>query len=205
MLGIEGLSDASFRGDERWRKASKWTGHAPWFVLAIGILSMIEIALGAVWIASLTTDLNFGQVIQPILIPGLAFFNAIPSLHLHVLARVNPPRLALWFSATLSIIHFVSSVLFMGACVGNHSHGSLQRNECPSATGGSEGIWDAMVALQFISAVLYGLVAVMAWKVRKVVEARDERIAQGVEMVSEEEKQRRESEARERWKYLSAG
>ncbi|OAL36138.1 hypothetical protein AYO20_04552 [Fonsecaea nubica] len=205
MLGIEGLSDASFRGDERWRKASKWTGYAPWVVLVIGILSMVEIALGAVWIASLTTDLNFGQVIQPILIPGLAFFNAIPSLHLHVLARVNPPRLALWFSATLSIVHFISSILFMGACVGNHSHGSLQRNECPAATGGNEDIWDVMVALQFVSAVLYGAVAAMAWKVRTVVEARDERIAQGVEMVSEEEKQRRESEARERWKYLSAG
>ncbi|KIY03469.1 uncharacterized protein Z520_00160 [Fonsecaea multimorphosa CBS 102226] len=205
MLGIEGLNDASFRGDEHWRRASKWTGYAPWFVLAIGLLSMAEIALGAVWIASLSTDLNFGQVIQPILIPGLAFFNAIPSLHLHVLARANPPRLALWFSTTFSIIHFVSSILFMGACVGNHSHGSLQRNECPSATGGNGDIWDVMVALQFISAVLYGLVAAMAWRVKKAVEARDERIAQGVEMVSEEEKQRRESEARERWKYLSAG
>jgi len=205
MLGIEGLADASFEGDKRWRNASKWTGYAPWFVLAIGILSMIEIALGAVWISSLKTDLNFGQVIQPILIPGLAFFNAIPSLHLHVLGRINPPRLAFWFSSTFSIIHFISSILFMGACVNNHSNGSLQRNECPSGTGGTKGIWDVMVALQFISAVLYGMVAAMAWKVKQVVEARDDRIAQGVEMVSEEDKQRRESEARERWKYLSAG
>lgn len=58
MLGIEGLSDASFRGDERWYRAAKWTRHAPWIVLVIGLLSMAEIALGAVWIASLTTDLN---------------------------------------------------------------------------------------------------------------------------------------------------
>jgi hypothetical protein len=58
MLGIEGLSDASFKGDERWAKAAKWTGYAPWFVFAIGILSMVEIALGAVWVASLKTDLN---------------------------------------------------------------------------------------------------------------------------------------------------
>lgn len=61
------------------------------------------------------------------------------------------------------------------------------------------------MALQFISAVLYGMVAAMAWKVKQALEAKDERIAQGIEMVSEEEKQRRESEARERWKYLSAG
>lgn len=58
MLGIEGLKDASFKGDTRWARTARWTAHAPWFVLVIGILSMIEIALGAVWIASLTTDLN---------------------------------------------------------------------------------------------------------------------------------------------------
>lgn len=58
MLGIEGLNDASFRGDERWRRVARWTGYAPWFVLAIGILSMVEIAVGAVWISTLKTDLN---------------------------------------------------------------------------------------------------------------------------------------------------
>jgi len=205
MLGIEGLADASFKGDERWRNAAKWCGYAPWFVLALAILSMTEIALGAVWIASLKSDLNFGQIIQPILIPGLAFFNTIPSLHLHVLGRVNPPRLALWFSGTFSIIHLISSCMFLGSCVNNHSNGTLQRNECPSGTGGNAGIWDVMVALQFISAVLYGAVAAMAWKVKEFVETREERIAQGMEMLSEEEKTRRESEARERWKYLSAG
>jgi hypothetical protein len=62
-----------------------------------------------------------------------------------------------------------------------------------------------MVALQMLSAVLYGTVAGMAWKVKMSIESRDERIQQGIEMVSEEEKTRRESEARERWKYLSAG
>ena len=46
MFRIQGLADASFRGDERWRNAAKWTGYAPWFVLAICILSMTELALG---------------------------------------------------------------------------------------------------------------------------------------------------------------
>lgn len=122
-----------------------------------------------------------------------------------MLARVNPPRLALWFSATLSILHFASSIIFLAACVGNDSHGGLQRNECPSGTGGNKDIWDVMVALQFVSAVLYGAVAAMAWRVKRALESRDERIAQGIEMVSPEEKERRESEARERWKYISAG
>jgi len=62
-----------------------------------------------------------------------------------------------------------------------------------------------MVALQFVSAVLYALVATMAWRVKRALEAREQRIAAGIEMVSQEEKERRESEARERWKYLSAG
>ncbi len=65
MLGIEGLEDASFQGDVRWRKAAKWTGYAPWFVFAIAILSMVEIALGAVWISSLKTDLNLYVSIYP--------------------------------------------------------------------------------------------------------------------------------------------
>jgi hypothetical protein len=58
MLGIEGLSDASFKGDLRWAKAAKWTSYAPWVVLALAILSMVEIALGAIWIASMKTDLS---------------------------------------------------------------------------------------------------------------------------------------------------
>ncbi|EXJ87829.1 hypothetical protein A1O1_04756 [Capronia coronata CBS 617.96] len=208
MLGIEGLVDASFEGDRRWARAANWTGYAPWLVLMMAILSMIEIALGAVWISSMTRELNFAQVIQPLIVPGLCFFNTIPSLHLHVLARANPPRLALWFSATLSVVLFASALIFFGACVDNsdpRGGGPLQRNECPAGTGGRADIWDAMVALQLVSALMYAAVAAMAWKVNRVLEARDERIAAGVELVSQEEKERRESEARERWRYLSAG
>lgn len=58
MLGIEGLADASFQGDQRWARAARWTGYAPWLVLVLAILSMIEIALGAVWISSMTRELN---------------------------------------------------------------------------------------------------------------------------------------------------
>ncbi|EXJ82971.1 hypothetical protein A1O3_06788 [Capronia epimyces CBS 606.96] len=207
MLGIEGLADASFQGDRRWKRAAKWTSYAPWLVLVMSVLSMVEIALGAVWISSMKRELNFAQVIQPLIVPGLCFFNTIPSLHLHVMARANPPRLALWFSATLSVMLFASALIFLGACVGNGKSrgGSLQRNECPAGTGGRADIWDAMVALQLVSAVMYAAVAGMAWKVKRVLEDKDQRIAAGVELVSQAEKERRESEARERWRHLSAG
>ena len=113
--------------------------------------------------------------------------------------------MALWFSSILSLCHLVSALLFLGACVNNHSHGPLQRTECPDETGGNRSIWDAMVPLQLISGVLYGSVAVMAWKVKVMLENRELRIQEGTEMVDPVEKERRESEARERWKYISAG
>ena len=122
------------------------------------------------------------QVIQPLIVPGLSFFNAIPSLHLHVLARVNPPRLALWFSTTMSVLMFISSIFFLGACVGNNGHGPVQRNECPSGTGGNQTVWDVMVALQFVSAVLYAIMSAMAWRVKRALEAKDERRVRSMEM-----------------------
>ena len=89
--------------------------------------------------------------------------------------------------------------------MGNNGHGPVQRNECPSGTGGNQTVWDVMVALQFVSAVLYAIMSAMAWRVKRALEAKDERIAAGLEMVSQEEKERRESEARERWRHLQAG
>ena len=62
-----------------------------------------------------------------------------------------------------------------------------------------------MVALLFVSGVLYTIHAAMAWTVKRSLEKKDRRIEAGTEMVSQEEKERRENEARERWKYLSAG
>lgn len=62
-----------------------------------------------------------------------------------------------------------------------------------------------MVALLLVSGVLYLLHAVMAWKVKNALEDRERRIEAGVEMVNQEEIERRHSEARERWKHISAG
>jgi hypothetical protein len=139
-------------------------------------------------------------------VPGISFFNAIPSLHLHVLARINPPRLAIWFSTSISICYFISGIIYLASCVGRDSFtGSLQRNECPEGAKGNAKVWDAMVALLMISGVLYLLHAAMAWTVKNALEDQDRRIEAGVEMVSQEEIERRHSEARERWKHISAG
>lgn len=57
MFGIEGLKDASMRGDERWYTTNLFTAQAPWLVLVLSILSMAEVALGAVWIIETSPDL----------------------------------------------------------------------------------------------------------------------------------------------------
>lgn len=146
------------------------------------------------------------QVIQPLVVPGISFFNAIPSLHLHVFARVNPPRLAVWFSTSLALCFFISAIFFLGSCVGNDSTtGQISRNECPAGAQGNQQVWDAMVTLQMLSGVLYSLHAAMGLTVDKALRNQERRIEQGIEMVSEEEKERRHSMARERWKHLSAG
>jgi hypothetical protein len=146
------------------------------------------------------------QVLQPLIVPGISFFNAIPSLHLHVLARVNPPRLAIWFSTSISICYFASGIIFLASCVGRSKFTeSVQRNECPEGAQGNAKVWDAMVTLLIISGVLYFLHATMAWKVKTALEDQEQRIDAGVEMVSPEEIERRHSEARERWKHISAG
>jgi len=62
-----------------------------------------------------------------------------------------------------------------------------------------------MVALLMVSGVLYFVHAAMAWKVKNAIEGRERRIEAGVEMDSQEEIERRHSEARERWKHISAG
>ena len=152
------------------------------------------------------TQGHSGQVIQPLVVPGISFFNAIPSLHLHVFARVNPPRLAVWFSTSLAACFFISAIFYLGACVGNGSSTSqISLNECPAGAQGSQQVWDAMVTLQMLSGVLYSLHAAMGWTVDRALRNQERRIEQGIEMISEEEKERRHSMARERWKHLSAG
>ena len=77
-----------------------------------------------------------------------------------------------------------------------------QRTECPSDS--HRGLWGAMVALQFITFVGYAVHAGMAWAVWKGLKEHEKGIRSGqiVELVDEDEKRRREEEARKRWRDM---
>lgn len=216
--------DASFSGDPKWvRTSPRFARHAPLVVLSLAILSIIEVIIGVIWITGIQSlkngygSLTFPQVIQPLIVPALAFFNTIPSLHLHVLARSNSPLMALIFSAILATIFLGSAVVFLPPCVGDQTPQSAsslddgtqisgyQRTECPS--GNNRGIWGTMVALQFISFVGYTIHAAMAWWVWKGLREHDLAVRSGtvIELVDEDEKRRREEEARRRWREMGQG
>ena len=145
-----------------------------------------------------------GAVIQSLIIPGLSFFNAIPSAHLHILARSNMAKLAIWFSVPLSLIYFASSILYLSAgCLSKHPpHNDLQKNDCPTYS--TQTTWDIMVALQLLSGVCYAFHAAMAIKVFRFHKKRNAQIEEGtiVEEIDLEAKARREQEARERWRRI---
>ncbi|KAJ9652904.1 hypothetical protein H2198_007857 [Neophaeococcomyces mojaviensis] len=209
------FADASLKGDSKWVRASpKFGAYAPLVVIALAVLSIVEIVLGVVWITSIQSlrngwgSLSFAQVIQPLIVPGLSFFNTIPSLHLHVLARSNNPLLAMVFSILLSIIFLASAVIFLPPCAAGNAtyestlHSGYQRTECPQ--GSKRGIWAAMIALQFISAIGYAVHAAMAWVVRRNKKRWDKGVREGtvMDVVDEETKRKREEEARRRWREL---
>ena len=143
------------------------------------------------------------KIIQTLLIPGCSFFNAIPSIHLHLLLRNNPPALAICFSSIFAIVYFVDSVLMLSSCSASAPL-ALRRTECPAGTPGlsatgsvSRGIWAAMGATGLVSAVGYSLHAGMAFYVRSVLNYRK---AQGLEeAVDPDEQEAERQKARELW------
>lgn len=146
--------------------------------------------------------LDSPKIIQTLLIPGCSFFNAIPSLHLHLLLRQNPPTLALWFSSIFAIVYFVDSVLMLSSCNASTPL-DLRRTECPGGTAGvssasvSRGIWAAMGVAGLLSATCYSVHAGMAFYVRRVLRYRK---AQGIEeAVDPDEQEAERQKARELW------
>ncbi|KAK5070796.1 hypothetical protein LTR64_007427 [Lithohypha guttulata] len=214
--------DASFSGDPKWGLASpRFALHAPKVVLVLALLSIIEVVIGIVWIVNIQSlangwgSLTFPQVIQPLVVPALSFFNTIPSLHLHILARSNQPLMALIFSTLLALTFLGSAIVFLPPCVGadrpvpaealenpSVTISGYQRTECPSND--RRGLWGIMVALQFVSFAGYAVHAAMAWAVWRGLKKRDRDIRSGnlVEMVDEVEKARREEDARQRWREM---
>ncbi len=145
------------------------------------------------------------MIIQTLLLPGCSFFNTIPSIHLHMLLRNNPPRMAMWFSFISVFLYLASVLLSLAACEGSASSvpGGLRRAECPQGTPGgpvhgvSKGVWDVMLAFQFFSIAGYALHGAMAWKVHRVLRLRKERGE--VEAVDPDEEEKRRQKARDLW------
>ena len=146
------------------------------------------------------------MIIQTLLLPGCSFFNAIPSLHLHMLLRNNPPRMAIWFSSIFVVLYLSSAILALAVCAGSSPSGiphGLRHAECPQGTPGgptqgvSKAIWDTMIVFQFFSIVAYGIHGGMAYKVHRVLKGRRER--GDVEVVDPEQEEARKQKARTLW------
>lgn len=83
--------------------------------------------------------------------------------------------MAMIFSAILALLFYTSAIVFLPPCVrgnsrgrgfGSSDEGAYAATECPF--GSRRDVWGAMVALQFLSAVLYSVHFGMAWYVRRV-------------------------------------
>lgn len=192
----------SWTGDPKWSGASRVTVYGPVVVFVILLLSIAQIAFGSVWLVQLNSNMSVPRIIQTLLIPGCSFFNAIPSLHLHLLVRSNPPKLALWFSSIFMVVYITSSLLILCSCT-SASPVSLRRTECPVGTPGvvapgvSRGIWAAMGSTGLLSAVAYAVHGSMAYYVKRVLDYRQENGLQPAE--DPEAIEARNAKARELW------
>jgi len=194
----------SWKGDPRWEKASSWTVYAPVVVLVLFFFSVAEVAFGSTWLVQMN-HITVPKIIQTLLIPGLSFFNTLPSLHAHLLIRRNPPKLAIWFSSSFVVMMLLSPILMLGSCINSPSASpALRQAECYAGTpgpGGDSGvtksIWGLMVACSLLSALGYAVHLAMAIKVHRVEKWKKD---QGmVEAVDPEEEERRKAKARALW------
>lgn len=143
------------------------------------------------------------MVFQTLLLPGIAFFNAPTSLHLHLLTRRNPPGLALTFSSILAICFLLNSLLWLVSCTSNISTTQAFLDvECPKGLRGvidgpSRPIWDLMVAFGLLSASLYACHAAMAFYVMRDRKRKGPEVIEHIELNSAEAQV-----ARDRWAQI---
>ena len=208
----------SIKGDKRWSGASRVTGYAPFLVFNIFLLSMAQAAVGAAWLSTVKSlnvyiyrlshlftllTCNSGVVFQTLLLPGIAFFNAPTSLHLHLLTRRNPPGLALTFSGIIAICFLINSLLWLVSCASDvTATQSFLNVECPKGLRGvtdgpSKPLWDLMIAFGLLSAALYGGHAGMALYVMRDMRRKGPEVVEHIEMNSAEAQK-----ARDRWTQI---
>lgn len=146
------------------------------------------------------------KIIQTLLIPGCSFFNAIPSLHLHLLLRINPPTLALYFSSIFSFVYLFSTVLMLASCGPDRSKvpGALRRSECyvgikggPQDYGITKGVWIAFQVCNLLSAIAYAYHAGLAYYVLRGINRR--KAAGEIEVEDPDVVAARRAKAREEW------
>lgn len=145
------------------------------------------------------------MIIQTLLIPGCSFFNTIPSIHLHMLLRNNPPRMAMWFSFIFVLVYLVSIIVSLAVCVSPASSipSGLRHAECTEGTPGGpthgvqKSVWDIMLVFQFLSLVGYTVHGIMAWKVHRVLKWR--RQTGEEEAIDPDAEEARRVKARELW------
>lgn len=150
------------------------------------------------------------KILQTLILPGLAFFNSVPSLHLHMLVRRNSPTLALWFSTSFALLWLTSSILYLASCSSDNASISLalRQVECPSGhegvlKGPSPVLWDVVVALSLVSTLLYATHAGMAAYVRVVMRREEKEFKRSGGSVSLAEVDPAQAqEARDRWTRL---
>lgn len=116
--------------------------------------------------------------------------------------------MAIWFSSSLAVLWFASSVLYLAACTPSGSHGGLQRVECSNGHRGVEfgpnpTLWGVVVAFSLLSTVGYAVHAAMAVKVLVVVRTKErEDRKNGVVEPPVQADSDLAREARERWERL---
>ena len=149
------------------------------------------------------------MIIQTLLLPGCSFFNALPSIHLHLLLRSNPPTMAIWFGSAFVICYLASVLLMLGSCASSSAsstpHG-LRAAQCPVGTataqgpvvqGPTKGVWDAMIVAQWLSIVAYAVHGGMGYYVRRWL--RRQKAEGTLELETEEEIEARKQKARDLW------
>jgi len=208
-MGTLDYHNFSIKGDARWAGASRVTVYAPLVVLSLFVLSLIQVVIGAVWVVDLQSDMTVPKILQTLILPGLSFFNTLPSLHLHMLVRRNPPAMALSFSSILAVLWFTSAILYLAACSDSSSASvGLQRTECAKGHRGvvvygpGPGLWGVVVALSLVSAVLYASHAGMAAYVMMVVRRKEKEDKVNGVPAPEEVDPNMAQEARDRWMRL---
>lgn len=143
------------------------------------------------------------KIIQTLLIPGCSFFNTIPSLHLHLLIRQNPPKLAIWFSSLFAFVYLFSTLLMLGTCASAPSAPrGLAHSECPRGIRGGptigvdRNVWDVFQVMSLLSVVAYSVHAAMA-----IYVLRDQKRKKALGLLIEDPEvvAARRAKAREQW------